>query len=274
MNLEGTFRGVGEAELYYRIIKPTSRPKAKVIVVHGHGDHSGGLYNLLNSLIEHQFSVYALDLRGHGKSTGIRGFIRNWGEYRGDLEAFRNIVDQEDSDLPVFLIGHSLGGIVCLDYALAFQENIAGIITIAPAVSYEMKWGEKILVSIMSRIKPDYTIEDTTNGHLLTKDPKKAGQFSTDPLRHNTITPGLGRGVIMTIKNVMNQANTIQVPLLLQLGVDDNITPPGKLRQFFSMVGTTDKLKIEYEGMRHRPFDDIGKENFLNDMIKWLDEHI
>jgi alpha-beta hydrolase superfamily lysophospholipase len=72
MTTEGTFNGVSEAELFYRVFQPKGVPKAVIILVHGHGDHSAGLYNLTRSLVEHDYAAYAFDLRGHGRSSGIK----------------------------------------------------------------------------------------------------------------------------------------------------------------------------------------------------------
>lgn len=71
----------GGRELFYRVFKPTN-PRAVVILVHGHGNHSGGLQNISERLLEHDYLAYAFDLRGHGKSPGVRGHIRKWEEYR------------------------------------------------------------------------------------------------------------------------------------------------------------------------------------------------
>ncbi|WP_047152798.1 alpha/beta hydrolase [Aneurinibacillus tyrosinisolvens] len=274
MTMEGTFYGVKGAELFYRVFKPKGVPKAAVIVVHGHGDHSGGLQNLCACLVEHEYIAYAFDLRGHGKSSGTRGFIRTWEEYRGDLHEFRKLVTSELSELPLYIVAHSLGGVISLDYSLYHGADIAGLVAIAPAVSYEVKPIEKLLIALMGKLKPDYTIEKSSNLHLLTQDPEMITRLSSDVLRHNTVTPGLGRGLIQTLSGLMNQAHSIEMPFLLQYGLDDEITPPTKLRQFFNSVGSQDKQKFEYDSMRHRPFDDLGRKQFFADMLSWLDRQI
>ncbi|MFC4322517.1 alpha/beta hydrolase [Litchfieldia salsa] len=268
---EGTFYGVGEAKLYYRMIQPMSKPKGVVIVVHGHGDHSGGLQNLLDKLTEHQYIVYAFDLRGHGQSVGTRGFIKKWDEYRGDLHTFRQMVESESANLPLFLIGHSLGGVISLEYCLVHGTGIRGLVAIAPAISYKIKPIEKLLIPILSKIKPDYTITSASNQSLLTKDPKMIKRLNSDGLRHNTVTPGLGQGLLQTVSNLETNADKITLPLLLQFGLKDEITPPEKLRDFFHFIGSKEKVMKEYDEMRHRPFDEVGREQFYHDLIDWLE---
>jgi acylglycerol lipase len=268
---EGTFYGVNGVELFYSVIKPRLAPKGVVIVVHGHGDHSGGLHNVIEKLIENNYLVYAFDLRGHGKSSGIRGYIRSWEEFRGDLHKFREVVTSEVPQLPMYIMAHSLGGVISLDYSLYHGEGIAGIVLIAPAISYEVTASEKLLITLMGKLKPNMTIEKSGDLQALTQDPEILARLKSDVLRHNTVTPGLGRGLMQTVPRVMNQAHMIKMPILLQYGLKDVITPPEKLGQFFSKIGSQDKTKYEYDEMRHRPFDELGREQFFADMVGWLD---
>ncbi|MBB6453739.1 alpha-beta hydrolase superfamily lysophospholipase [Salirhabdus euzebyi] len=272
MQNEGNFTGLNGTNLFYQLLKPVGNPKAVALVVHGHGDHSGGLQNMYKSLLQNQYIVYAFDLRGHGQSSGVRGFISNWKEYREDLHTFRELVTSENPDLPLFIIGHSLGGLIGIDYALHYGKGLAGLVTIAPAISYEVKTLEKILITIFSRIKPDYTLVKKSRPHLLTQDQEVITKINADKLRHNTVTPGLGRALMKILPELMSKASSISLPFLLQYGLEDKVTPPTKLHEFFRLVGSGDKQELAYEKLRHRPFDDIGREAFLADLNNWLDQ--
>ncbi|MDQ6422850.1 alpha/beta hydrolase [Paenibacillus sp. LHD-117] len=271
---EGTFYGVNGVELFYRkVLASREAARGTVIAVHGHGDHSGGLQNLIERLAESGYHVYAHDLRGHGKSPGIRGFIRKWEEYRGDLHAFRELVVSETAGLPVYVIGHSMGGLISADYSLFHGHGISGLALIAPAISYEMTVYEKCLISLMGKLKPDLTVHKAGSPDLLTQDPEIRSRLASDPLRHDTVTPGLGLGMMQAVSRVMKQVKSMQLPLLLQYGLGDEITPPAKLREFYHSVGTGDKQNYEYDAMRHRLFDDFGRERFFADMLNWMDRH-
>ncbi|MFC5471488.1 alpha/beta hydrolase [Cohnella suwonensis] len=271
---EGTFYGVNGVELFYRrILTSRETVRGAVIAVHGHGDHSRGLENLIEKLADSGYHVYAHDLRGHGRSPGVRGSIRKWEEYRGDLHAFRELVASETAGLPVYVMGHSLGGLISADYSLFYGQGISGLVLIAPAISYESPFFEKCLVVLMGKLKPDMTVQKNGSPDLLTQDPEIRNRLASDPLRHDTVTPGLGLGMMQAVSRVMKQAKSIQLPLLLQYGLGDEITPPGKLREFYHSVGSGDKQTYEYDAMRHRPFDDLGRERFFADMLSWLDRH-
>jgi alpha-beta hydrolase superfamily lysophospholipase len=272
MTREGTFAGVDGAELFYQMIEPLTSPKATVIIVHGHGDHSGGLHNINFGLVQEGYIVYTFDLRGHGKSSGKRGFIKSWDEFRGDLHKFRKLVSKKQPGLPLYMIGHSMGGVIALDYAIDFSSGISGIIAIAPAISYEVTRFERLGITLMGKLKPDLSIKKSRL--LKRKNSAMAAKFYSDSLRHNTITPGLGRGLIQGVSRVLNQAPLITMPFLLQYGLRDKITPPTNLGSFFKQVSSKDKQLIEYPAAKHRPFDGAGKEQFLSDMITWLDQQV
>jgi alpha-beta hydrolase superfamily lysophospholipase len=274
MVTEGTFNGVDGTELVYRVIEPLTAPKAAVILVHGHGDHSGGLQNVSDSLVKKEYIVYAFDLRGHGQSAGKRGFIRSWEEFRGDLHEFRKLVFLEQPDVPLYIAGHSMGGLITLDYAVDHSAGISGIIAIAPAISYEVTLFEQIGISLMGKLKPDYSINKSRNSRLLMKYSEGQAKYYSDRLRHNIVTPGLGQSLIKAISHVINEAPTLTLPILLQYGLDDKITPPAKLRHFYKLVASLDKQLMEYPMVKHRPFDGAGREKFLGDLTYWLDRQI
>ncbi|MCD9025819.1 alpha/beta hydrolase [Cohnella silvisoli] len=271
--IEGTFYGVNGAQLFYRKVFQRESAKGTVIAVHGHGDHSRGLQNLYAKLAESGYIVYAPDLRGHGRSPGIRGFIRAWEEYRGDLHVFRELAATETPELPVYVVGHSLGGVISADYTLFHGEGISGLVLISPAISYEATFLDKCLMALMGKLKPDLAVRKAGKPDLLTQDPEILSRLISDPLRHDTVTPGLGLGLMQALSRLTNQASSIQIPLLLQYGLEDKITPPAKLREFFHSVGSGDKQSFEYDEMRHRPFDDLGRERFFADMLAWLERH-
>jgi alpha-beta hydrolase superfamily lysophospholipase len=274
MLTEATFNGVDGAELFYRVIEPLMATKAKVILVHGHGDHSGGLQSISTKLIKNGYFVYAFDLRGHGKSSGKRGFIRSWDEYRGDLHEFRKLVALEQPELPLYIVGHSMGGLITLDYILDNSTGISGIAAIAPAISYEVTAFERLGVTLMSKIKPDYSIDKNKDYQFLAENPSLRAKFYSDRLRHNTITPDLGHGLIQAISRVRNNAKSIKLPFLLQYGLEDKITPPTRLRHFFNQVASEEKRVVEYASARHRPFNEVGREKFLGELVGWLDQQI
>ena len=122
---EGTFQGVGGLDLYYQSWHPEGKVRAILVIVHGLGAHSDRFSNVIQHLIPKQYAVYALDLRGHGRSPGQRGYINAWSEFREDLAAFLQLIQTQNPGCPIFLLGHSLGGMIVLDYILLYPTSIS-----------------------------------------------------------------------------------------------------------------------------------------------------
>jgi alpha-beta hydrolase superfamily lysophospholipase len=133
-HIEGTFKGSGGLSLYYQSWYPHGQVQAIVAIVHGLGAHSGLFNNAVQYLISQGYGVYALDLRGHGRSPGQRGHINAWAEFREDLSAFSQWIQEQEPNCPCFLWGNSLGGAIVLDYALRFPKGLQGVIVTAPAL--------------------------------------------------------------------------------------------------------------------------------------------
>ncbi|MFM9159301.1 MAG: alpha/beta hydrolase, partial [Dolichospermum sp.] len=107
---EGKFSGVGGLDLYYQSWHPGGEVRGILAIVHGLGGHSGLYKTIVEHLLPREYAVYALDLRGHGRSSGQRGYINTWTEFRDDLQAFLKLIQQQQPGYPIFLLGHSLGG--------------------------------------------------------------------------------------------------------------------------------------------------------------------
>ncbi len=118
-NCQGTFQGANGLDLYYQTWHPQTLARAVLVIVHGHGGHSGIFTRMVEYLNKRDYIVYSFDLRGHGRSPGQRGYINSWAEFRADLKAFLNLVRTKEPDLPLFLIGQSMGGTIALDYVLS-----------------------------------------------------------------------------------------------------------------------------------------------------------
>ena len=131
---EGTFQGWGGLNLYYQRWLPQQPVQAVVGIVHGLGGHSGLFKNVVQCLVPQGYGIYGLDLRGHGRSPGQRGYIGRWQEFREDVNHFLQLIQSHHPGVPCFIWGHSLGGVIALDYALHHGEKLQGVIVTAPAL--------------------------------------------------------------------------------------------------------------------------------------------
>lgn len=269
---EGTFQGVGETELYYQAWYPEDRPKAVVIGVHGHGDHSGGLLNIVQHLIPKGYAWYGFDLRGHGRSRGLRGHIQSWADYRNDLTIFLNLVKDQEPELPIFLVGHSLGGLISLEYSIRRPDHLKGITVICPPLSFTRYSPLMVqIIRVLSRIKPDFAPKQNTDYSKLTRDAEIIKSLAADPLRHEQMTVRLGHEIFKLQNWVQKYARELRVPSLVLQGMADRVTPAEGTRSFFNSVTVANKEYREYEETPHRPFDDVNRAAVLEHISNWLD---
>lgn len=271
----GTLEGRGGTSLFRQAWLPDDgRPRAALINLHGLGDH-GGLYPALSDwLVPRGIAVHALDLRGHGRSSGRRAYLRDWRDYRDDLDAFVQLVGATAPGRP-FLLGNSLGGLVVLDYALHHGERLAGVIAAAPAIGpVGVPPLLMALGRVMSRVWPSFSLEAGMDLGGLSRDPAAAAAVTADPLFHRKGTARLSTEVTAAIARVQAMAPRLAVPVLLLHGGDDRMVPPDGTRKFFGRLSLADRTLIEYPGGYHALFADLDAPRVLADLEAWIERHV
>jgi alpha-beta hydrolase superfamily lysophospholipase len=273
---EGKFPGVGGIQLYHQAWLPTApRHRAVIVNLHGLGDHSGLYPNLGSYFPARGVPVYAFDMRGNGRSPGQRAYVRSWHEYRGDLHAFLNLVREREAEIPLFLLGNSLGGLVVLDYALRNPAGLAGVIAAAPPLGrVGVPPVLMALGRVLSRVLPRFSLEVGMDLTGLARDPAVVETVLADPLFHRRGTARLSTEVTAAIDRVQQEASDLAVPLLILHGSDDRMVPPDGSRSFFAKVGHPDRTFREYPGAYHGLFADVNYPEVLRDLEQWVDAHL
>jgi alpha-beta hydrolase superfamily lysophospholipase len=271
---EAIFKGHGDLELYYQCWRPDTRPKAVLAVVHGHGEHSGRYGNVVDWFVPRGYAVYAFDLRGHGRSAGKRGYIESFAEYRRDAGAFLDLVHREEPDLELFLLGHSQGGLIALNYALHDGAGLAGVVASGPVLSPPGISPFLIQLSkLLSNVWPGLTLETGMDTTALSRDSAVVKAYVEDPLVHAKGTPRLGAEMLVAVDWTQAHAVEMALPCLIVHGGADRLCPPEASRRFFENVTFADIERIEYEGYYHEVFNEPGKEKVLADVEAWLERH-
>jgi alpha-beta hydrolase superfamily lysophospholipase len=272
----GTLQSADGLQLYYQRWGPEPEPRASIAIQHGIGGHSGqSTYtHLIDHLVPLGYALYGLDLRGHGRSEGRRGSINKWEEYRSDLRLLLRMIRGTGSDQPVFLLGQSLGGLIVLEYALRYPQDVQGVIASAPALS--MPKTSPVLASmvkLLSPILPHFTMSTRIDLSGVSRDPEEAQKLRDDPLTNPRGSPRLAVETLSALKWTQAHAADLQVPLLLIHGDADPITPAEGSLAFFKNVKYEDKVLKLYERGYHQAFIDSNREQVLADIAEWLDQH-
>jgi alpha-beta hydrolase superfamily lysophospholipase len=274
---EGTFPGFDGLPLYYQAWLPAAgaRRPAVLVNLHGLGDHSGLYPNLGSYFPPRGMPVYAYDMRGNGRSPGQRAYLARWHEYRDDLAAFLGRVRQWEGELPLFLLGNSLGGLVVLEYALRHPAGLAGVIAAAPPLG---QLGVPPLLMalgrLLSRVFPRFSLNVGMDLSGLARDPVVVETVLADPFFHRRGTARLSTEVTTTIVRVQDGAADLSVPLLILHGSDDRMVPPDGSRSFFAKVRHPDREFREYPGAYHGLFADLNHREVLRDLERWIGERV
>ncbi|MDB9473587.1 alpha/beta hydrolase [Dolichospermum circinale] len=274
---EGKFSGVGGLDLYYQSWHPGGEVRGILAIVHGLGGHSGLYKTIVEYLLPKEYAVYALDLRGHGRSSGQRGYINTWTEFRDDLQAFLNLIQQQQPGYPIFLLGHSLGGVIALDYTLHYvkdQSTLAGVIGFSPSIGQVgVPLSRVVLGKLFSRVWPRFSLHIGLDFSAGSRNQKILDSYTQDKLRHTLATARLSTEFFATVDWIHTHAEKWQVPLLILHGGADRIALPAGSQMFYEKVNYPDKLRIEYPGAYHNLHDDINYLEVITDLFDWMNKH-
>lgn len=271
---EGFFQGFGGSQLYYQHWFPDEPPVGILALVHGLGGHSKLFSNGVRCLLPQGYGIYALDLRGHGRSPGQRGHIQHWSELREDLHAFLEFIQAQESAERCFLWGHSLGGTISLDYALHYPTHLQGLILSAPALGQVAVPYWKIMVGqALSQVWPRFNLKVGLEHSASSRDAVTLANLETDPLRHEYGTARLAAEFFRTVRWIKHNCDRLRVPLLLLQGGADRVTPPQSSQTLFAQVQSKDKTYRRYPDSYHDLYADLDYMEVISDLADWLHQH-
>jgi alpha-beta hydrolase superfamily lysophospholipase len=267
--------GFGGVRLFTQCWQPDETPRAKLVIVHGFGEHSGRYMSVVNALVPQGFAVDTFDLRGHGRSEGRRGHVSQWQEYVEDTHTLVMQVRAQATDVPLFLMGHSLGGLIVLTYGLRYPLDTKGIISSSPALAPPGIAPVLITISqILSRVWPTFSMGTGLDARGISRIPEVVSTYRNDPQVHDVGTARLGTEMARAQQEVLARAAEWRVPLLMIQGGADRIIPPEIGKTFFDHVACADKQLLRYADAYHEPHNDLCAQQEMQDLSGWLARHL
>lgn len=242
------------------------------LIVHGVGEHSGRYTHVAEALGNSGVTVWALDYRGHGRSGGRRGHCRAVGELMDDVGRVLGQMRAECPSVPIVLLGHSLGGLVVLRYALDHAQELAAVVASSPALELALSpsYPKLLLARVFGKLWPRLTVRNDIDPTWLSHDPAVVTAYRTDPLVHHVISIGGYLAIRQAMAHVRARAADLSVPcLILQAGEDRLVSAPAT-RQFAAQVRSPGSAYREYPGYYHELFNEVGREQVLSDLCAWL----
>jgi len=252
------------------------RPRALIAVVHGTGEHSGRYGALADALVARRFTVVALDLPGNGEAAGPRGDWPSWSDIRDRVIPSMFTVTRgmpgQPVDLPVVLLGHSMGGLLALDYALAHPKTLLGVVASGAAIKSPPPPGAKVLLGrLVGAVAPTAGFPDGIADEDISRDPQVVTLRKADPLVHGRITPRTYFAMLDARKRVMEAARRLAVPALLQHGAADKVTDPKGSLEFTGGAPHGLVRLLTYGDAYHEIYNDPARDEAIKDLVGWLD---
>jgi alpha-beta hydrolase superfamily lysophospholipase len=260
-----------------RCAAPSSHAWARLLIVHGYGEHCGRYVHFMRWLAERGVASDAIDLRGHGRSGGRRGFVRRWDEYLDDLQAFlsREYARNGHPAPPLFLMGHSHGGLIAAaagERGILAQADVEACIISSPyfATRVSVPRYKRVLAHVANPIVPWLGVPKGVKPEWLTADPSMRAEDRTDALINRVATPRWYLTMRVTQKRVMVEAPLFSLPLLCISGDADVVADPRATAEFYRRAGSKDKSLYVYADRAHELIRELGREKVFADVIEWM----
>ena len=259
-------------ELQVRRWQDPSAPRLwTFVLVHGLGEHSGRYLHFAEWFTARGATVYAMDLRGHGRSGGPRGHAPGLESLLDDIDRVV-IRAREESGGPVVLVAHSFGGLLGIVYATRHPERIDRAIFSAPALKVKAQvpaW-KRAVGKVLPRLAPKASLSNEVDPGILSHDPAVAPAYTGDALVHNRITAGLYASTFARGEEFIARAGDLKLPFLLLHGAQDQLIDPGGSQRFFAAATAPERAFILYPGMYHEIFNEVEQEMVFQDIESWL----
>ncbi len=273
---EGFFKGVRDADLYFQGWFPEGEIKAVLLMVHGLAEHSGRYMNVVNHFVPRGYAVYGIDHLGHGKSEGKRVYVERFDDYTKTLKVYVDMIHHWQPGRPIFLVGHSMGGLIGALFLLDHQAELTGAVLSGPAVKVPGNINPVVLLmgKMFSALMPKVGLI-ALDADGVSRDPAVVQAYFNDPLVYTgKTTARLAAEMLKAMQYVSRQAAQITLPIMIVQGSADRLIDPGGAQMLYHAVRSTDKEIRIYDGFYHEVFNEPEHEKVLCDVERWLEAHL
>lgn len=257
-----------ETLLYYKM-DPVNDPKANILIVHGLCEHLGRYDYVTERLNQHGYGVYRFDHRGHGKSEGKRVYFSNFGEIADDVGHMVGITLENEPDIPLYLLGHSMGGLAVALFGTKYPGRVDGFITSGALTRYNTPCAGELPLEL-----PADTYLPNQLGSGVCSDPAVVEAYGEDPLVEKEISAGLLNTLWDGIQWLIQNPRNFTDPVLVLHGCNDGLVSEQDSREFFGEIGSEDKTLIIYARLFHEILNEPCRDEILADIVRWLDKRV
>jgi acylglycerol lipase len=247
----------------------TGAPRASLLIIHGLGEHGGRYERAAGIFARAALDTWALDLRGFGASGGRRAYVERMDVWLDDLAD--RLAALRDLGPPVVLLGHSVGGLVCLRYAESDQPQPDLLVLSAPAVAGNVPAWKQVLARALGAVAPTVAVKNAIDGSVLSRDPAVGADYLADPLNVHSTTTRLGAVLFGAQGPAIADRARIRVPTLVIHGGADHLVPTASSEVFGGLPGVE---RWVYSGLAHETFNEPEGPQVVADVAAWISGHL
>ena len=272
---EDTFVGVRGLRIHVRTWAPASPPRGVVVIAHGFAEHGGRYAAVAVQLVAEGLAVVAADHRGHGLSEGRRTSVVRFADYVDDLTTVVTRARDRWASQRLVLLGHSMGGLIALDFAVRPNPPLDGLVLSAPAACPgDVSKVQLAIGRVLSRIAPNVGVLRLPLNRI-SRDHAVVDAYNNDPLVFRTpIRARLGAEMLVAMDRVDEALPSMRMPLLVMQGTADGLVDPECGPHVYERAGSTDKTLKMYDGLWHEIFNEPERDEVLADLTSWLQSHL
>ena len=273
---EGYFKSIRDTNIYYQYWLPEGEPKAILLVAHGIAEHSGRYMNVVNHFVPAGYAVYGVDHIGHGKSDGKRVCVERFQDFTKTFKKFFDMIRGWQPIKPIFLVGHSMGGLISAAYLLKHQDELTGVVFSGPGIKVPENISNAVIFAgkILSVVMPKAGIIQL-DAEGICRDPAVVDAYLNDPLVYTgKITARLSAEMLKTIQHLTGSAIKIRLPIMIVQGGSDKLVDPSGAQLLYDSVSSEDKKIKIYDGLYHEVFNEPEHGQVLDDVKVWIDSHL
>ena len=255
----------------YQIEWRADSEQARLLIVHGVGEHIHRYESLAKELNLVGISVFGFDQIGHGRSEGARGHIQSWDDYRNPVQcAYERLL--EENDLPIHIWGHSMGSLVVLEWFVTNNPTINSLILSGTLLQAKTSWWRIAAAKLLSSIAPRFSLPLGLSMDAISSQSETVETYTNDPLVHGTVSARWGNELLQALERTNNQLQSINIPVLIGHGNDDAINDPSASRRLAASVAGEHQLQI-YPSARHEIHNDVSRDDWIARLQEWVVTH-
>lgn len=276
---EGQINGQAGLNIYWQVWQAPiaqSAPGPTIVIAHGLGEHGGRYRRVAEFLVDRGCVVYAIDHRGHGRSAGPRAFIDRLDYAVADLDQLVDLARRERPGQKLFLLGHSMGGALALDYAIKHQQKLDALLLSGPAAALNATSTWMVLISkLLSLLAPSLGVV-AIDPSAVSRDSAEVAAYVDDPLNFHGKVPARTVGELVRFADALpHRLADLTLPLLIMHGKADILTDVAGSEMVMRGVRSKDKTLLVYEGLRHEIFNElpVDRARVFDDLWTWIATH-